>query len=184
MPGFLIITGRYLFPADYLVGSDEVTRDINLIQFSEILGPLTETMFIAWARGASYFADDDKKTRLSETLNLDGKYGTWDFMRLDCNDAEGQGGDEGEEEEDAASEISEESWSESSTTAETPLIIMAHCQTLEKRFTEKKPEDIDEAEEKQIVHLLRWIFQYDAAMRPTVQQILDHPWFRDLEEVR
>lgn len=54
---------------------------------------------------------------------------------------------------------------------------MARCLSLEERFREHKPEDIDEAEEEQILQFLRWIFQHDAEKRPIVDEILAHPWF-------
>lgn len=72
----------------------------------------------------------------------------------------------GEDEEDAASEISkgeevnnqedaaaEMSWFEPATTDETPWIVMARNQNLKQRSNDRKPEVIDEAEEKLIVHM-------------------------------
>lgn len=194
------------------VGSEEAVRDINLIEFSEVIGPLPEVMFRAWERGESYFAQD-RTTRRSEML-ADGKEGTWDFMEtddydgIDENSESGEEGQEGEEEEDDEegggvaftrrdnAELGEadddeddadyamlEAWPSvrAATDEEEPLIIMAPCRSLEERFAAKKPHDVDEAEEQQIVHLLRWIFQYDAAARPTAEEILEHPWFQSME---
>lgn len=59
---------------------------------------------------------------------------------------------------------------------------MTHCNTLEQRFRKNRPKDIDEAEEQQILHLLRWVFQYEPAARPTVDEILTHPWSKDTGE--
>ncbi len=48
---------------------------------------------------------------------------------------------------------------------------------LEKKFRENKPDTIDEAEEKEIVGLLRWILRFDASQRPSAADILNHSWF-------
>ncbi|KAJ4412065.1 hypothetical protein N0V82_008865 [Gnomoniopsis sp. IMI 355080] len=184
---FLIVTGYHLFAPNDLLGSDEAIRDMNLIQFSEVIGPLPETMFRAWTRGALYFAPD-RKSRLEKMIG-EGEDGNFSFMRMDTDDvSQSDGGTDDKDgggllhqdgvdyKEDAASGMSEV-WSELSTDEEL-LIMMAHCHSLEQRFCEKKPEDIDEVEGQNIIHLLRWIFQYDAAARPTAVEILNHPWFQ------
>lgn len=204
---FFIITGKYLFQPGQLVGSKEAVRDMNLIQFSEVIGPLPELMFKVWERGETYFAQD-RITRRSEFLT-DGEDGTWDFIEVDDYDRMGdnsESGEEGEEDEgenevneggerapicrendelkeandheDYAAFYMSGSWPSIATDEEDPLIIMAPCRSLEGRFAHNKPQDVDEVEEKQILHLLRSIFQYDAAARPTAEQLLDHPWFQ------
>lgn len=197
---FQITTGRRLFPPSSWLDADDAIRDVSLIQFSEVLGPLPETMFNAWTRGSSYFAED-RKTRLPEMLDPDGKDGAFDsVMRGDSDGGEsededardeGQGDDEegsdgegdGEErdgDEDAASLMSFGSWSEpSNASSKEWWVMMTHCNTLEQRFRKNRPEDIDEAEEQQILHLLRWVFQYEPTARPTAEEILTHPWFKD-----
>lgn len=192
------------------VDYEEAIRDMNLIQFSEVIGPLPEVMFRTWERGESYFAQD-RATRRSEML-IDGEDGTWDFMKTDDydgiegNSESGEEGEEGKEEDDEEGgggaftrrdnvELEEAddhkddaffdmlgAWPSvpAATDEEEPLIIMAPCRSLEERFADKKPQDVDEVEEQQIVHLLRWIFQYDAAARPTAEEILGHPWFQTM----
>lgn len=187
------------------VDYEEAIRDMNLIQFSEVIGPLPEVMFRTWERGESYFAQD-RTTRRSEML-IDGEDGTWDFMETDDyagiegnsesgeeieeeNDEEGGGGaftrrdnvelEEADDHKDDAFFDMLGAWPSVSTDEEEPLIIMAPCRSLEERFSDKKPQDVDEVEEQQMVHLLRWIFQYDAAARPTAEEILDHPWFQTM----
>ncbi|KAJ4393335.1 hypothetical protein N0V93_002543 [Gnomoniopsis smithogilvyi] len=183
---FLVITGDYLFMPGFLVGSEEAVGDMHLIQFSQA----------------------DGKTRRSETL-VDGEDGTWDFMDtnddddIDSNSESGEEGEEKDDEEggggfsnrrnqvelleadhyegDAGSGMSG-AWPSVSTATdeEEPLIIMAPCRSLEERFADKKPHDVDGVEEQQIVHLLCWIFQYDPTARPTAEEILNRPWFQTM----
>lgn len=184
---FLILTGHHLFPPCDHIGNDVVIGDVYLIQFSEVIGPLPETIFTAWSRATSYFSAD-RQSRLSDMLR-DGEDGTFEFLYEDADIEtqieEEESGDailEDDHERDdydkASRACSEKSDTYSvSTIAKDPLVMMARCHSLEERFREHKPEDIDEAEEQQILHLLRWIFQHDAARRPTVDEILAHPWF-------
>lgn len=189
------------------VDSDQAITDMNLIQFSEVIGPLPEGMFRAWERGESYFSQD-RTTRRSEML-VDGEEGTWDFMETDDydgSDGYSESGEEAEEEGDEEGgggastrrddiQLSEADDHEdeadydmlealasvsAATDEEEPLIIMAPCRSLEERSAAKKPQDVNKVEEQQIVHLLRWIFQYDAAARPTAEEILGHPWFQSM----
>lgn len=77
---FLIITGNYLFLPGQLVGSKEAMRDMNLIQYSEVIGPLPELIFRTWECGETYF-DQDRSTRRREMLT-DGEDCTWDFIEV------------------------------------------------------------------------------------------------------
>lgn len=88
---------------------------------------------------------------------------------------------DGKDQHEDTGSCSDMSESCSSESTEDRLEIMPLYSSLEQIFIEQKREDIDEAEEQQIVHLLRCIFQYDAAMRPTAENILNHPWFRTEE---
>lgn len=204
---FLIITGNHLFQPGQLVGSEEAVRDINLIQFSQVIGPLPELMFGAWERGETYFSAQDRASRRSEML-ADGEDGTWDFKKFDDYNTIGENsesGEEGEDDDDGGdkgvsigredAEVEEAndhedyayldtsgSWPSMATDEEEPLVVMAPCRSLEERFADKKPQGVDEVEEQQIVHLLRWIFQYDAAARPTADELLDYPWLQTMEE--
>lgn len=166
---------------------------MSLIQFSEVLGPLPETMFNAWTRGSSYFAED-RKTRLPKMLDHDGKDGAFDSVmrggsdggKSQGEDARDEGEGDGEErhgDEDAATIMSFGSWSEpSNASSKEWWVMMTHCNTLEQRFRKNRPEDIDEAEEQQILHLLRWVFQYEPSARPSAEEILTHPWFKNTGE--
>lgn len=48
---------------------------------------------------------------------------------------------------------------------------------LEDKFHEFKPDDINDAEAKEIVSLLRDILQIDPRKRPSASQLLKKPWF-------
>lgn len=182
----------------HFMDSKEAIKDIHLIQFFEVIGSLPEVMFRAWEHGELYFAQD-RAARRSEML-ADGEDGTWDFIETDdYDDIEGNS-ESGEEEDDGKGgggtftrrdnvELEEaddheddagfdilEAWP--SISDEEPLNIMAPCRSLEERSADKKPQNVDEVEEQQTVHLLRWIFQYDAAARLTAEEILDRPWFQ------
>lgn len=53
---------------------------------------------------------------------------------------------------------------------------------LEKYFARNKPPNMDTEEEKVILLLLRSIFQYDPAARPSATELLSHPWFNEAAE--
>lgn len=59
-----------------------------------------------------------------------------------------------------------------------PLANPPAFRTLEARFKKEKPEEVGEAEEKEIVRLLHWIPQLDHYTRPTVDDILQDLWFQ------
>lgn len=52
--------------------------------------------------------------------------------------------------------------------------------TMEDAFDKAEPE-IDKDEGRELKELIRWILQYDPAERPTAAEILQHPWFREIE---
>lgn len=52
--------------------------------------------------------------------------------------------------------------------------------TMEEAFDEAAPE-LEKEEGRKIKELIRWILQYDLAERPTAGEILQHPWFREIE---
>jgi serine/threonine protein kinase len=52
-------------------------------------------------------------------------------------------------------------------------------QPLEVQFEKNKPDDVDAAEAKVITTLIREILQYEPSKRPTAEQLLKHPWFKD-----
>lgn len=50
---------------------------------------------------------------------------------------------------------------------------------LEAQFKENKPDDLDEAEADVVTTLIRSILRYEPSQRPSAEEILKHPWFRE-----
>ncbi|WQF83008.1 Putative protein kinase [Colletotrichum destructivum] len=50
--------------------------------------------------------------------------------------------------------------------------------SLEKLISDNKAADVDEAEEKKMTSLLRSIFQYNPARRPSAADLLEHAWLK------
>ena len=51
--------------------------------------------------------------------------------------------------------------------------------SMEEQFDSAEP-DIDEKEADEVKTLIRWILQYYPAKRPSPEEILCHPWFRNI----
>lgn len=167
---FELLTGSNLFMVSRMIADGETLDDLHLIQLTEIIGPLPEQEFHAWRRGSCYFdagsirrtynpehdeSVEDDLSSYSETLKSED--------RLSGSD-------------DDESTFSEDD--EADSDYEDELARVRLSEPLEETFGRKKPKDMDEVEEKQILHLLRWIFQYDPLKRPSAEQILQHEWFQ------
>ncbi|CAM1507169.1 Fc.00g068100.m01.CDS01 [Cosmosporella sp. VM-42] len=145
-----LLTGEQLFYVEPLDEDeyDEETNDEHLIQIHETLDPLPQSLFKLWRRGSDYFDADGKR------LNPPKDGGA----ALEKQDSVGSSmsGSDGEEPEDGP----------------------GHFLSLETRFGKNKTEGIDEAEEKELLHLIHWILEADSSKRPTAVNILEHPWFQ------
>lgn len=166
---FELLTGSNLFIASKMFDEGETLDDVHLIQLTEVIGPLPELVFRAWRRGSCYFDASSRRT-----YNPKGDESLDGVVSSDNETPKSQDGlsqsDDGEfalSEEDAATSDSEDE-----------LARVRLGEPLEAIFRRKKPEDIGEVEEKQILHLLRCIFQYDPAKRPSAEDILRHEWFQ------
>lgn len=53
--------------------------------------------------------------------------------------------------------------------------------SLEVLFDHDKPVDVSVAERAAVLHLIRHILQYEPQKRPSVSQILEHPWFAEAD---
>ncbi|KAF5681390.1 CMGC SRPK kinase [Fusarium denticulatum] len=148
---FDMIVGRPLFVAiQSLEGEDydETSNDEHLIQLWEVVGPLPKPLLQRWRRADQYF--DASGNRLEVRPHED------DYVSGDEDVESGDGTDE-----------------ESNGP---PLAYLDHFLSLEDQFMAEKPGDIDEAETREILELLRWIFQYDPNHRPSAGDLIDHPW--------
>lgn len=166
---FELLTGSNLFMISNMFAGGETLDDVHLIQLTEVIGPLPEQLFRAWRRGSCYFDASSRRIYNPEgDEDLDGDLSS-DSGTCDTEDGIPEPGD-------GESSFSEDDAITSSSEDELARVRLS--EPLEETFRRKKPEDIDEVEEKQIMHLLRWTFQYDPVKRPSAEEILQHEWFQ------
>jgi serine/threonine protein kinase len=152
---FEMIFGRPLFVATQsLEGEDydETSNDEHLIQLWEVIGPLPKPFLEKWRRADHYF--DSSGNRLEIKPQEDDYY-------ISGDEDIGSGDGMGEDESDGP-----------------PLAYPGQFLSLEDQVTKERPDDIGEAEARGILELLRWIFQYDPARRPSTSDVVNHPWLR------
>ncbi|KAF5649672.1 CMGC SRPK kinase [Fusarium sp. NRRL 52700] len=149
---FEMLTGRPLFVAiQSLEGEDydETSNDEHLIQLWEVIGPLPKRLLEKWRRANQYFNTSGKRLKIKPQDD--------DYVSGD----EDMESDDGTEESDGP-----------------PLAYLGEFLSLEDQFMAERPDDIEKAEANEILELLRWIFQYDAADRPSTSDLINHPWLR------
>lgn len=150
-------------------GEGETLDEVHLIQLTEVIGLLPKQLFRAWRRGSCYFDAGSRRIYNPEGDESLASDFSSDSETCDSEDGLSESGD-GEStflEDDAVTSSSEDE-----------LARVRLGELLEEQFRQKKPEDIDEVEEKQILHSLRWTFQYDPARRPSAEEMLRHEWFQ------
>ncbi|KAI1036061.1 hypothetical protein LB504_011426 [Fusarium proliferatum] len=153
---FEMIIGRPLFVAiQSLEGQDydETSNDEHLIQLWEVIGPLPKPLLEKWRRADQYF--DSSGNRLEVKPQED------DYVS----------GGEDLESTDGTDEEDEESNGP-------PLAYVGRFLSLEDQLMAERPGYIGYAEAKEILELLRWIFQYDPAHRPSTSDLINHSWLR------
>lgn len=166
---FELLTGSNLFMVSNMFAGGETLDDVHLIQLTEVIGPLPEQIFHAWRRGSCYFDASSRRIYNPEgDEDLDGDLSS-DSGACDTEDGipESSDGESSCSEDDAVTANSEDE-----------LARVRLSEPLEEILRRKKPEDIDEFEEKRILHLLRRTFQYDPLKRPSAKEILQHEWFQ------
>ncbi|RKK44633.1 hypothetical protein BFJ67_g9066 [Fusarium oxysporum f. sp. cepae] len=150
---FEMIFGRPLFVAiRSLEGQDydETSNDEHLIQLWEVIGPLPKSLLEKWRRADQYF--DSSGNRLGIKSQEDEHISGGDDKDLsDGMDEENDG---------------------------PPLADPGQFLSLEDLIMAESPGDIDEAESQELLGLLRWVFQYDPAHRPSATDLINHPWLR------
>lgn len=167
---FELITGHDLIGLPSLLMGDgpETIDDEHLIKLSEIIGPLPELLFDAWRRGPAYFGPDGKRMIVAEEKDVDEEsMGSESDTEnpVDLSDLED-------------TELDENPLSPDMDCSEDPLAYTRLSEPLENMFRRWKPEGTSDTEEKDILHLLRWVLQLEAKDRPTVEGILGHKWFQ------
>ncbi|EWZ29539.1 CMGC/SRPK protein kinase [Fusarium oxysporum Fo47] len=129
---------------------DETSNDEHLIQLWEVIGPLPKPLLEKWRRADQYL--DSSGNRLEIKSQEDGHISGGDDKDL---------GDGMDEENDGP-----------------PLADPGQFLSLEDLIMAEGPGDIDEAESQELLGLLRWVFQYDPAHRPSATDLINHPWLR------
>ncbi|KAF5658566.1 CMGC SRPK kinase [Fusarium heterosporum] len=167
---FEMIIGRPLFVGvQSLEGKsyDETSNDEHLIQIWEVIGPLPKPLLQKWRRADQYFSASGERLQASGPGE-----------GYDSQDESSQGhmdSDLGVEPK-SMGEREEQASTPRSSEGDIPLTYLGSFDALEEQFNAEKPSDVEEPEAKDILHLLRWIFQYDPAQRPTTKDLLQHPW--------
>lgn len=156
---FEFLTGLPLFQIPPISGRPEVMIDYHLIQMTDVIHPLPETLLEKWTRAGRYFGPD------GERLDCQPR----DFDGSDSADSD-FGGDDDEGYDDDSVDMEEDDLGEH----EPPQ----RHDSLENLFRANKTADIDEEEASEITGLLRWILQYDATKRPSATELLEHPWIK------
>ncbi|KAH6631052.1 kinase-like domain-containing protein [Chaetomium sp. MPI-SDFR-AT-0129] len=179
---FELLTGRPLFiRLEALDGGDddgeadtegnEQTNDEHLIQLSEVLGPLPAGLAGRWRRRERYFGLEGERLRVREG----GREGS-DMGEDD--DFDGGDGDDMDDVDDADDD--EAATSPMSTSSSFWLADVEKFAPLEDQLRDNKPEDMSDDEVEEVAKLIRWILDYDTSNRPSVEAILEHPWFKSL----
>lgn len=161
---FEMLVGRPLFVGlQNLEGKpyDEITNDEHLYQIWDVFGPFPQSLREKWRRADGYFGPCGEKLH-----------------------PQNEGEDSPDEDEDKDIRGSRngvrpgaKSDSEMSDTSSVSLAYAGEYASLELRFADEKPDDIGETESQEILHLLRWTFQYDPSRRPSTAELLNHSWF-------
>jgi non-specific serine/threonine protein kinase len=137
---------------------DETWNDSHLLQISETVSPLPDALFRLWPRASAYY-DPDRKLLESFSVAQDSQASSKEATApLPDNDQCDK-----VEDEDLQSEIS--------------LAELWESRSLGERFRSSKPDDIEEAEEKEILKVIRLALQPDVKLRPSAAELLKMPWF-------
>lgn len=149
---------------------DELFNDEHLIQMTETLGPLPQSLRSRWRRADEYCA-----TERSLDAETDQQGG------LSSGDEDNHASDEELSESDSAVESSSESEVSNPGGPEAPLASVTPWVSLDESIKEIRRVDIDHDELVEVVRLVRKCLQYDPADRPSVSELLEEPWFYSAE---
>jgi serine/threonine protein kinase len=166
---FELITNHSLFQVESLDGDrfDETTNDEHLIQITETIQPLPEVLFKKWPRASMYYGPTGERLSIHNNVHSS-----------DVGSNEERPDTEGD-----LTEMEEGHWFDDETDTESQgqvsLASSRHFDSLEKRFRDVKPADIDEREEEEILRLIRLALQPDVATRASAAQLLQQAWFQE-----
>lgn len=203
-----VLTGGRLFSVDPPLGDDgpydEEVIDEHLIQIVEVCrGFYPLEFFEVWRRGKKYFNDDGERVKPGWTpesspdstavtpANVDLELGE-DLLPQDDIPEVGEGDDGYDSDrgdvihlQDDQDEIDEDEMGELTGVQDGHMVSPEgqadppRYLTIEDRFKKERPEDVDEEEEKEIVRTLYDILRIDPEDRPSADEILKGPWFRE-----
>ncbi|KAJ0312468.1 hypothetical protein COL516b_001552 [Colletotrichum fioriniae] len=158
-----LITGVALFELPPFGLSDNGVKDEHLIQLTDIIGSLPENLSAKWPNAIKYYGSDGDRLDarpmdFEEDFSEDGN--SEHSLSDGGADKFGDGADDMEVFEFDAGERGPPQLHE----------------TLEQLIKAHKAEDVDDDEEKQIIAMLRSIFQYDPSHRPSAAALLENTW--------
>lgn len=158
-----LITGAALFELPPFGLSDNGVKDEHLRQLTDIIGSLPENLSAKWPNATKYYGSDGDRLD-ARPMDFEEEFsedGNSDHSLLDGGaDEFGDGDDDMDGFEFEAGERGSPQLHE----------------TLEQLVKAHKAEDVDDDEEKQIIAMLRSIFQYDPSHRPSAAALLENPW--------
>ncbi|CCF44501.1 serine/threonine-protein kinase SRPK3 [Colletotrichum higginsianum] len=158
---FEFVTGTSLFQLPPFGLSDEALKDEHLIQLTDIIQPLPENLIEKWPASSKYYGPRGERLntrpRDFDEDDFDERYDSHEDTEGDVVDSK--------DNEDFGFDIGERMPPQT-------------LDSLEKLISDNKAADVDEAEEKKITSLLRSIFQYDPARRPSAADLLEHAWLK------
>lgn len=171
---FELLTGAPLFQVEGLDGDqfDETENDGHLVQITETIQPLTQSLFDRWPRASTYYGDDREGPLIYEDADLTDT----------ATDSEDKCESAGKEVDEEDMDLSDQGSGDSGLEGQVPLAYLSHIRlkSLEEKFADKKPADIDVREEEEVISLMRLALQPDVASRASATHLLQQPWFSEL----
>ncbi len=166
---FEFLTGTPLFQLPPLSDSNEYIDDDHLIQLTDIIHPLPETLLSRWLRASKHYDPNGER--------LDAWPWNPEVYRGSKETSDGylsRGEKDKISSDDGCDESADDDIDGHSVGEYDPP---KPYDSLEVLFKINKPPEIGEGEEEVIVSLLRLIFQYDPQKRPSATKLLEHRWF-------
>lgn len=165
---FELITNHTLFRVESLDGDrfDETTNDEHLIQITETIQFLPEILFNKWRRASMYYGPDGERIGTHDSVHGSDTGSNGERLDTDGDLTEMEGN-------------SVDDQTDTESQGEVSLASSQNFDSLEKRFRDVKPADIDEREEEQIVRLIRMALQPDATKRASAAELLQQAWFQE-----
>ncbi|KAK0370845.1 serine/threonine-protein kinase SRPK3 [Colletotrichum limetticola] len=154
-----LVTGAALFQLPPFGLSDSEKKDEHLIQLTDIIGPLPQTLMVKWPNAAKYYGSSGERLDMAPTDIIDG---FTEESSSGCRSIDGSY--DGVEDVDGSGlELGER------------VPPQVH-ESLEKLVKAHKASNMSDEEEEQIVSFLRAIFRYDPLQRPSAGALLDFAW--------